>query len=179
MSLTSRLIVRGAVLAAFLAGFGASLCASAAEPARSFQIVENLEGSRVISWRAVSRESGGHFVLWRIGEDAQQVARVDALPGAQAYRFVDHGATGRAGFVIYRLAYEASDGSGSLLVVATLAESNLRDTVPLTLASVVPEALTPAQNGIGPDVRSKVLSPVGDVHASFEFSGPEPPPPRG
>lgn len=171
--------MRGAVVAAVLSGCGASLCASEPEPARSFQIVESLEGSRVISWRATSRESGGHFVLWRIGEDAQQVARVEALPGAQEYRFVDHGATGRAGFVIYRLAYESSDGRGSLLLVATLAESNLRDTVPLTSASVAPEALTPAQNGIGPDARSKVLSPVGDVHASFEFSGPELPPPRG
>jgi len=176
--LTSASVVRGAVLVAFVSALGGSLYASGSEPARSFQMLERLEGPRVISWQAVSREPGGHFVLSRIGEDARQVARFEALPGAHAYRFVDREAAAGAGFLVYRLAYEAGDGTGSLLLVATLAESNLRDAATLTSASVTPEALAPVQIGIGPTALPKGLALGREAHEFFEFSGPEPPPPR-
>lgn len=178
--MTSASAVRSTVLMALVCGLGGSLHAAAgSDPARSFRLVERLEGPRVISWQAVSREPGGHFVLWRIGQDAQQVARFDALPGAHAYRFVDNAASAGAGFLVYRLAYEAGDGKGNLLLVATLAQNSLSDGSTLPSASPVPVVLEAASHGLHPLATSAAL-PLGRGSIEFfEFSGPEPPPPRG
>lgn len=177
--LTSAGFVRGAVLVALVSGLGASVHASAPQPARSFRLVERLDGPRVISWQAKSQGPGGHFVLWRIGDDAREVARLDALPGTHQYRFVDeHGSAG-AGFVVYRLAYEAGDGSGRLLLVAMLARSNLRAGAVVPSPNLAPEAQWSLPAGVAPPAQAAEVTLTSDAHEFFEFSGPEPPPPRG
>ena len=144
--LTSAGFVRGAVLVALVSGLGASVHASAPQPARSFRLVERLDGPRVISWQAKSQGPGGHFVLWRIGDDAREVARLDALPGTHQYRFVDeHGSAG-----------------------AVVPSPNL-----------APDAQWSLPAGVAPPAQAAEVTLTSDAHEFFEFSGPEPPPPRG
>lgn len=176
--MTSTGFARRAVLGAFVLALGGSLHASDTQPARSFRLVERLDTPRVISWQALSRHPGGHFVLWRIGQDSREVARLDAKPGTHRYRFVDADGSTGAGFVVYRLAFEA-DGHDSLLLVATLATSNLRDGVVLVSASVPHDALASTAAGLEPQAQPADGAPGRDAQEFFEFSGPEPPPPRG
>lgn len=176
--MTSTGFARAAVLVAFISAIGGSLHASDTQPARSFRLVERLDAPRVISWQALSRHAGGHFVLWRIGQDAREVARVNAKPGSHRYRFVDEDASAGAGFVVYRLAFEA-DGRDSLLLVATLATSNLREGSALPSAQAVPDVLPSAFVGLRPLTQPAGVKPGRDAQEFFEFSGPEPPPPRG
>jgi hypothetical protein len=143
----------------------------------SFREVSSLDQPRVISWRAVSHEKGGRFVLLRLGSTVREVARIHARPGAHDYRFVDDQPEDGSIAVIYRLAYLDPSGAARLLHEATVAAGSFRD--PASGAEPGPGAKivsTPIPTVVLP-ATVRALRTGSAPAVLFPPTAPEPPPP--